>query len=204
MARGITKAQLEDMRRLYCHSKTSLSAIATKLGVSLETVRRHIRSQGWPLRRTVVTQTGKRVAITKNSKRLSGTEYARRKSGSVCLGFAQCTERPELVARVWAAALSQIKELEKRTKSLGAKGQKNTVRASDEARAMAIFVRTLKDLMTLDAKVNGSARETSKQNAAEHAGSRKNWSSLADDLARRLDGLRKRRTLAEPPGGNGG
>ncbi|MEI6573818.1 MAG: hypothetical protein WCO61_09785 [Alphaproteobacteria bacterium] len=204
MARGITKAQVEEMRRLYCHSKTSVSAIAKKLGVSIETVRRHIRSKAWPLRRTVVTQTGKSTKNKASSKREISGESNTRKSISKCVGLAQCTERPELIGRVWAAALSQIEELEKRTKSLGSRGQKSLARASDDARAIAILVRTLKDLMALDNRVDGGVCDKKKTDAAEQAGDQKGWSSLADDLARRLAGLRKRRTLAESPRGDGG
>lgn len=203
MARGITKAQVEEMRRLYCHSKTSVSAIANKLGVSKETVRRHIRSQAWPLRRTVLTQTGKHTKSKASSKReLSGGSLTR-KSISKCVGLSHCTERPELIGRVWATALSQIEELEKRTKSLGGRGQKNLARASDDARAVAILVRTLKDLMALDNRGDGGVREKKRTNAAEQTGDQKGWSSLAEDLARRLAGLRKRRALAESPRGDG-
>ncbi len=204
MARGITKAQVEEMRRLYCHSKTSVSAIANKLGVSIETVRRHIRSQEWPLRRTVVTQTGKPAKNKTISKRALSGESFTRKSISRCVGLTQCTERPELIGRVWAAALSQIEELEKRTKSLGGRGQKKIARASDDARAIAILVRTLKDLMALDTGVDGGVRGKKKANAVEQTGDQKGWSSLADDLARRLAGLRKRRAFAESSRGDGG
>lgn len=204
MARGMTKAQVEDMRRLYCHSKTSISAIAKKLGVSIETVRRHIRSQAWPLRRTVISQTSKRATNKTSSKKMPPVGRLTRKSISQCVGLDHCPERPELVRRVWAAALSQIEELEKRTTSLGGRGRKNIARASDDARAIAILVRTLKDLMTLDNRGDGGVREKKKTNAAEQPGGQKGGSGLADDLARRLAGLRKRRTLAESPRGDGG
>ena len=201
MARGFTKAQVEELRRLYCHSKASLSAIATKFGVSINTVRRQIQLQGWPLRRAVIKQTGKSLSGKDYLNRKGEAPNVSRKLASKCRGLAQCTERPELVGRVWAAALSQINDLEKRTTSLG---RKNLLRASDDARAIAILVRTLKDLITLDSTLDGGAREKAKQSAAEQIGGRKGWSSLAEDLARRLAGLRKRRTSAEPSFGDGG
>lgn len=197
MARGITKTQLDEMRRLYCRSPLSLIAIAQKLGVSRGTVQRHVKARQWQ-RQAPLAQ-----ALTRNMRPktkiglATSSPSSEMKRNNKCMGLAQCSERPELVGRVWAAALSQITELEKRSASLREKGRKTIVRSSDDARAIAILVRTLKDLIALDVTLEGGVREK-KQDVAPAATDGKAWSTLAEDLARRLAGLRKRRTLTGP------
>ena len=193
--RGLTKSRADELYRLYHHTTIPLTVTARKWGLSLAQLRSHIRKEGWPSRR-----------LLRQAQKLNPDE---RPKDVNCVGLAQCTERPALIGRVWAAALAQISELERRTRTLGSKRSLQNARTSDDARAIAILVRTLKELMTLDAQIDKgegekNARQKQSTPHAGDAGDAKGWSALAEDLARRLDGLRKRRLASGSSGRSDG
>jgi hypothetical protein len=119
--------------------------------------------------------------------------------GKPCTGLGECPERAALIARAWAAAHVQINEIEMRMTQIGAYKEK-AARASDDARAVATLVRTLKDLTGLD-KAEAEGRKPKNNGASDDQhgqgeGSPSFASDLADELARRLAGLRKRGSTA--------
>jgi hypothetical protein len=182
--RRLTRDQAVEMRRLYENSALSLNAIASQVGVSPATIQIYSRSQGWHPRRGGKAPDGPRPL---------------RWMGKPCTGLGECPERAALIARAWAAAHVQINEIEMRMTQIGAYEEK-AARASDDARAVATLVRTLKDLTGLD-KAEAEGRKPKNNGASDDQhgqgeGSPSFASDLADELARRLAGLRKRGSTA--------
>ena len=178
--RRLTSQQASEMRRLYENSPLTLNAIASQVGVSTQTVQIYSRHQGWHPRRGGKAPEGPRPM---------------RWMGKPCTGLGECPERAALIARAWAVAHVQINEIEMRMTQLGGAEEK-PLTASDDARAVATLVRTLKDLTALDKAEAGGGKANEKgapNDAKAPAGTASDFASdLADELARRLAGLRKR------------
>ncbi len=176
--------QVIAMRRLYETSTETIPLIARQIGVSPATILKRARSEGWRPRRVPKPADDK----------------IKRHIGNPCTGLALCPERVALVARAWAAAHTQINEIE--TRALIRERDKDNAqpRASDDARAVAILVRTMKDLTGLDAIKWGeqSAQDKKAQDkgAQNDASGPAGLATLADELVRRLAGLRKARASA--------
>ncbi len=182
--RRLTRDQAIEIRRLYENSQLSLTAIATKVGVSPATIQIYSRTQGWRPRRGGKAPEGARPL---------------RWLGKPCTGLGECPERKALIARAWAAAHAHINEIEARMTQIGSADEKTTT-ASDDARAVATLVRTLKDLTSLD-KSEAGGGQPAKNGAPDDPNANASASTgfasdLADELARRLAGLRKRGSAA--------
>jgi hypothetical protein len=176
--------QVIAMRRLYETSSETIPRIAQQIGVSPATILKRARSEGWRPRR-----------VPKPAH-----DTTLRHIGKQCTGLALCPERVALVARAWAAAHTQINEIETRALIRERDKDGGSPRASDDARAVALLVRTMKDLTGLDAIKWGE--QTAQAKGAPHDSTGPaGLATLADELVRRLAGLRKGRASARASGG---
>jgi hypothetical protein len=190
--RRLTDEQLVEMRKLYEHSRLTLPEIAQQIDVSQSTIQIYARKQHWRLRRPQKAPEGERP---------------RRYHGQPCTGLPECPERTAIVARAWAAAHAQISEIETRMAAMrlasaADETEAKKLRAQDDARAIGLLVRTIKDLTALDRAEKGGlsdkaegdahARNTDAQNADAQNADAAHRADLAEELARRLDGLRAR------------
>jgi hypothetical protein len=182
--RRLTRDQAREIRELYENSPLSLKMIAAQTGVSTATIQNHSRHQGWRPRRGI---------------KAPESERPRRWLGKPCTGLAECPERAALVARAWAAAHVQINEIEKRMMAVGDAAGRMAA-ASDDAKAVATLVRTLKDLTALD-RVEAGGGKKALEGTPDGQATGARIDELADELARRLAGLRKRGPFTGASGG---
>ena len=183
--RRLTREQAIEIRQLYESSPLSLTAIATKVGVSTGTIQAYSRHQGWRPRRSGKSPDGLRPM---------------RWLGQPCTGLVECPARAALIARAWGAAHVQITEIEMRMLALTSDAERVTS-VTEDAKAVATLVRTLKDLTALDRAEAGGGK-AAQQGALDGPDANAPRTDLADELARRLAGLRKRGPIAGPSGGS--
>ena len=182
--RRLTREQAIEIRQLYESSPMSLNAIATKVGVSPATIQSYSRHQGWRPRRGGKAPEGPRPM---------------RWLGQPCTGLVECPERAALIARAWGAAHIQINEIEMRMSAITS-DKERAAGAADDAKAVATLVRTLKDLTALDRAEAGGGK-AAKQGTPDGPDAEAPRTDLADELARRLAGLRKRGPITRTSGG---
>ena len=201
----LSNEQTLELRRLYELTALPLDEIARGAGITRAVVSGLARRQGWGSRPGARTRPGGQGA--------SGGR-PRSHVGKKCPGLAECPERSALVARVWAAASGQVAEIETRMVArLGphgakgvacsavaeAKGVKSSAAVGAEARAMAVLVRTLRDLTALDRETGAMGRNDLTDGAAHARKTETKPHGLAEELARRLEGLRKRGNADRAP-----
>ena len=182
--RRLTREQAIEIRQLYEGSALSLSAIAAKTGVSTATIQLYSRHQGWRPRRAGRSPEGQRPM---------------RWLGQPCTGLVECPERAALIARAWGAAHVQINEIEMRMMAMTSDTER-LASVTEDAKAVATLVRTLKDLTALDRAEAGGGK-AAKQGAPDGQEAKAPRADLADELARRLAHLRKRGPAAGSAGG---
>jgi hypothetical protein len=125
---------LARLKPLWYETRLSLAAIATRLGVAPNTVRRLARAAGWPNRGTIALDGARGVAGSW--------------AGRPCLGLAECPERQAQVARAFALATRQLDAIERRLAV--AMPEAPATDAERAAKALAVVVGTLRELQAMD------------------------------------------------------
>jgi hypothetical protein len=116
----------------------------------------------------------------------------RRRSPMVAL------DRRQVVARLWRTAVRRIRDIDRR---LADADQPQPERERD-ARMLAVFIKTLRDLTALDrAQADTVAPKDAPPDDDDFIP--RDIEELRRELARRVDLLRQRRTPAGPAGGDG-
>jgi hypothetical protein len=125
---------LARLKPLWFETRLTLVAIAGRLGVTPNTVRRLARAAGWPSRGAIARDGGRGVA----------GDWA----GRPCLGLAECPERQVQVARAFALATRQLDSIERRLDA--AMPDAPATDAERAAKALAVVVGTLRELQAMD------------------------------------------------------
>jgi hypothetical protein len=168
-----TSARLIEAKRLYTQTNLRVNDAAELIGVSPRTLWKWASAEGWPPRGRVPLK----------SAREAGVSWR----GRACPGLLDCPERKAQVAKAWAAAEAQVDAVA----ALGFKAPEKS------AHALAIVVRTLKELSALDAERAGARPEAIKPAASDDKAFN-DVDKLRDELARRLRGFQSRGEAAIP------
>ena len=105
--------------------------------------------------------------------------------------------RRPLIHRLWSAAERQVAEIEARLASLSG----DPALLERDAKTLAVIARTLRDLVALDTE---TAPDPPAPERDAHAGNPvRSLEAFRDELAQRLDALRRERAGPDPAGGDG-
>lgn len=179
-------------RRLYEDKTLSVREVARKAGIDPKTLYVYAKREGWSARSDRMVPSDIRPL-----------DWAGRR----CTGLALCPERKALVGRAWAAAHQQMDEIEHRLKLMGSGKSTPDLALWREARSVATLVRTLKDLSRIDDEETARIADRLKAEKEGKDGSRADPTPLETEmrerLARRLEGLRKGRSVERSAGADG-
>jgi hypothetical protein len=96
-------------------------------------------------------------------------------------------ERGALIARLWSTADRQVREIDKRLR----RGRQEPGERERDARALAVLVRTLRELCAFDAASNATAAATDQD---EHDDMPTDIDEFRNELARRINAFVRERT----------
>ncbi len=147
---------LEELRAMYEAGAMPVPAVAFRADISVPRLYTLIRRHGWKRRRVDTSASA--------SHHGSGPEARRR-----------------LVARIWAAADAQLREIEARMHKNGELGEGGGVDERD-ARITATLVKTVRELVALDEGMAAAAKTKDEAHVAAVTPD-----ALRDELVRRLE-----------------
>jgi hypothetical protein len=210
----LSDEQTLELRRLYELTTLPLDEIARGAGITRSVVSGLARRKGWGVRPGGRGTSGGRPR-SHVGKKCPGLAECPERSALVARVWAAASGQvaeieTRMVARLGphggpyngphgrllgakAAAGSPAAEA-RGVKASGLKsaGLKSSAAVGAEARAMAVLVRTLRDLTALDRETGAMGRDDLTDGAAHARTNETKPDGLAEELARRLEGLRKR------------